>query len=45
MAVVDDLRKIFEETFAYDTRRFSAATVPDDVKKILEILASKGIED
>ena len=79
MAVVDDLGKIFEETFAYDTRRFSAATVPDDVKKwdsighmnmvatmeekfglqfevdeimemidvkkILEILASKGIED
>jgi len=79
MAVVDDLAKIFEETFAHDPSRFSADTVPDDVKKwdsighmnmvaameekfdlqfevdeimemidvkkILEILAAKGIED
>ena len=79
MAVVDDLGRIFEETFAHDTSRFSAETVPDDVKKwdsighmtmvaameekfglefevdeimemidvkkILEILASKGIKD
>ncbi|NKB87401.1 MAG: hypothetical protein GKS06_04180 [Acidobacteria bacterium] len=33
MAVVDDLAKIFEETFAHDSTRFSAETVPDDVKK------------
>ena len=79
MAVVDDLGKIFEETFAHDPARFSADTVPDDVKKwdsighmsmvaameekfgvqfevdeimemvdvrkILEILAAKGIKD
>jgi len=79
MAVVDDLGEIFKETFAHDSARFSAETVPDDVKKwdsighmtmvaaleekfglqfevdeimemidvkkILEILASKGIKD
>ena len=79
MAVVDELGKIFGEIFAHDTARFSADTVPDDVKKwdsighmsmvaavderfgvqfevdeimemidvkkILEILATKGIKD
>jgi len=79
MAVVDDLGKIFEETFAHDPSGFCADTVPDDVKKwdsighmsmvaaleerfglqfevdeimemidvkkILEILAAKGIKD
>ena len=33
MAVVDDLAKIFADTFAHDEARFSAETVPDDVKK------------
>ena len=33
MSVVGDLGKIFEDTFAHDSSRFSADTVPDDVKK------------
>jgi acyl carrier protein len=33
MAVVDDLGEIFAATFAHDASNFSAATVPDDVKK------------
>lgn len=79
MSVLDELAKIFEETFAHDRSRFSSATVPDDVKKwdsighmsmvaameekfgvqfevdeimemvdvkrILEILAGKGVKD
>lgn len=33
MAVVDDLAAVFEETFGHERTRFSANTVPDDVKK------------